>query len=141
MVLVSGGAGVAHLLVPLDLGVHEGPQDVRGERQVDMDELCLLVQAVQGEVVSELHGLDHVLLLQAESQSKHWTLGCEDVGWSICSEPGADPCPHIHRREHQRNAKPGTQLPSPRASSHLHQTSALLCILTIPELTQQTRKS
>lgn len=88
MVLVRAGTEVAHLLVPLDLGVHEGPQDVRGERQVDMDELRLLVQAVQGEVVSELHGLDHVLLLQAESRSEHWTLGCEDVGRNICSEPG-----------------------------------------------------
>lgn len=54
---------LAHLLVPLDLGVHEGPQDVRGERQVDVDELRLLVQAVEGEVVSEFHSLDHVLLL------------------------------------------------------------------------------
>lgn len=87
MVLVRAGTEVAHLLVPLDLGVHEGPQDVRGERQVDVDELRLLVQAVQGEVVSELHGLDHVLLLQAESRSEHWTLGCEDVGRNICSEP------------------------------------------------------
>lgn len=41
-----------------------------------MDELCLLVQAVQGEVVSEFHSLDHILLLQAESQSVHWTLRC-----------------------------------------------------------------
>lgn len=76
MVLVTMGAGVAHLLVPLDLGVHEGPQDVRGERQVDMDKLSLLVQTVQGEVVSEFHSLDHVLLLQAEKRSVHRTLRC-----------------------------------------------------------------
>lgn len=61
------GPGETHLLVPLYLGVHKGPQDMRGERQVDVDKLRLLVQAVQGEVVSELHGLDHILLLQTES--------------------------------------------------------------------------
>lgn len=71
--------------MPLDLGVHEGPQDVRGERQVDVDELRLLVQAVQGEVVSEFHNLDHVLLLQARA---NLCTGPSDVLQSICIEHG-----------------------------------------------------
>jgi hypothetical protein len=57
------GAGRAHLLVALDVRVDEGPEDVRGEGQVGVDQLRLLVQAVQGEVVPELHAVDHVLLL------------------------------------------------------------------------------
>lgn len=37
---------------------------MRGHGQVCEDQLCLLVQAKQGEVVAELHGLDGILLLQ-----------------------------------------------------------------------------
>lgn len=44
-----------HLFVALDLGIDKGPQYVRCERQIDMDELCLLVQAIQREVIPKLH--------------------------------------------------------------------------------------
>lgn len=37
---------------------------MRCERQVDVDELCLLMQAVQGEVIPQLHGYDGVFLLK-----------------------------------------------------------------------------
>ena len=53
-----------HLLVPLDLRVDKGTENVGRERQVDVDQLHLLVQTVQGEVAPELHGLDGILLLQ-----------------------------------------------------------------------------
>lgn len=32
-----------HLFVTLDLGVDKGPQNVRSERQIDVDKLCLLM--------------------------------------------------------------------------------------------------
>jgi len=44
------------LFVTLDLGVDKGPQNVRRERQIDVDKLCLLMQAVQREVIPQLHG-------------------------------------------------------------------------------------
>lgn len=53
----------------LNLGVDKGPQNVRCERQVDVDELCLLMQAVQGEVIPQLHGYDGVFLLKEEELS------------------------------------------------------------------------
>lgn len=40
----------------LDLGVDKGPQNVRCERQIDVDKLCLLMQAIQREVIPQLHG-------------------------------------------------------------------------------------
>lgn len=49
----------------LDLGVNKGPQNVGCDWKVDEDELGLLVEAEQGEVVAQLHGLDGVLLLSA----------------------------------------------------------------------------
>lgn len=55
-----------HLFVTLNLGVDKGPQNVRCERQVDVDELCLLMQAIQGEVIPQLHGYDRVFLLKEE---------------------------------------------------------------------------
>lgn len=64
-------AGETHLLVPLDLRVDEGPEDVGGEGQVDMDQLRLLVQAVQREVVPKLHRLNRVLLLQRKRLPSH----------------------------------------------------------------------
>lgn len=45
-----------HLFVTLDLGVDKGPQNVRCERQIDVDKLCLLMQAIQREVIPQLHG-------------------------------------------------------------------------------------
>lgn len=45
-----------HLFVTLDLGVDKGPQNVRRERQIDVDKLCLLMQAIQREVIPQLHG-------------------------------------------------------------------------------------
>ena len=51
----------------LNLGVDESPQDVRCERKVDVDQLSLLVQAVEGEEVPQLHGQDRVLLLRKKS--------------------------------------------------------------------------
>lgn len=53
----------SHLSVSLDLGVNEGPQNVGCDRKVDEDELCLLMKAEQGEVVTQLHGLNGVFLL------------------------------------------------------------------------------
>ena len=47
----------------LDLGLDKGPQDVVGHGQVGEDELGLLVEAEQGEVVAQFHGLDSVFLL------------------------------------------------------------------------------
>lgn len=58
-----------HLFVTLNLGVDKGPQNVRCERQVDVDELCLLMQAVQREVIPQLHGYDRVFLLKEEELS------------------------------------------------------------------------
>lgn len=54
---------MAHLSVSLHLGVDKGPQDVGGDGQVGEDQLGLLMEAEQGEVVPQLHGLDGVLLL------------------------------------------------------------------------------
>lgn len=48
--------GRAHLFVTLDLGVDKGSQNVRRERQIDVDKLCLLMQAIQREVIPQLHG-------------------------------------------------------------------------------------
>jgi hypothetical protein len=56
--------------VSLDLGLDKGPQDVVGHRQVGEDELSLLVEAEQGEVVSQFHGLDSVFLLCSEEAGK-----------------------------------------------------------------------
>lgn len=53
----------SHLSVSLDLGVNESPQNVGCDWKVDEDELCLLMKAEQGEVVTQLHGLNGVLLL------------------------------------------------------------------------------
>lgn len=50
----------------LDLGVNEGPQNVGCDRKVDEDELCLLMKAEQGEVVTQLHRLNGVFLLLRE---------------------------------------------------------------------------
>lgn len=58
-----------HLFVTLNLRVDKGPQNVRCERQVDVDELCLLMQAIQGEVIPQLHGYDRVFLLKEEELS------------------------------------------------------------------------
>lgn len=58
-----------HLFVTLNLGVDKGPQNVRCERQVDVNELCLLMQAIQGEVIPQLHGYDRVFLLKEEELS------------------------------------------------------------------------
>lgn len=62
----------AHLFVPLDLGVDEGPEDVGSEGQVGVDQLRLLVQAVQGEGVPQLHRLDRALLLHTERPPCSW---------------------------------------------------------------------
>lgn len=59
-----------HLFVTLNLGVDKGPQNVRCERQVDVDELCLLMQAVQGEVIPQLHGYDRVFLLKEVTRKR-----------------------------------------------------------------------
>ena len=50
----------------LDLGVNKGPQNVGCDRKVDEDKLRLLMKAEQGEVVTQLHGLNGVLLLLTE---------------------------------------------------------------------------
>lgn len=50
----------------LDLGVNESPEDVGCDGKVDEDELRLLVEAEQGEVVTQLHRLNGVFLLLAE---------------------------------------------------------------------------
>lgn len=55
-----------HLSVSLDLGVNESPQNVRSDGKVDEDKLRLLMKAEQGEVVTQLHGLDGVFLLLTE---------------------------------------------------------------------------
>lgn len=48
----------------LHLWVYKCPQDMRRNGQVCEYELALLVQAEQGEVVAQLHGLNGVFLLQ-----------------------------------------------------------------------------
>lgn len=53
----------SHLSVSLDLGVNESTQNVRSDGKVDEDKLRLLMKAEQGEVVTQLHGLDGVFLL------------------------------------------------------------------------------
>lgn len=58
-----------HLFVTLNLGVDKGSQNVRCERQVDVDELGLLMQAIQGEVIPQLHGYDRVFLLKEQELS------------------------------------------------------------------------
>lgn len=55
----------------LDLGVNKSPQNVGRDREVDEDELCLLVEAEQGEVVTQLHGLNGVLLLLTQRQKRN----------------------------------------------------------------------
>lgn len=52
-----------YLLMALDLGVDKSPQDVRCERQVDVHQLSLLVQAVEREVITQLHCQNCILLL------------------------------------------------------------------------------
>ena len=52
-----------HLSVSLDLGVNKSPEDVGCDGKVDEDELRLLVEAEQGEVVTQLHRLNGVFLL------------------------------------------------------------------------------
>lgn len=54
---------LTHLSVSLHLRVDKGPQDMCGDRQVREDQLGLLMEAEQGEVVPQLHGLDGILLL------------------------------------------------------------------------------
>lgn len=53
----------------LNLGVDKGSQNVRCERQVDVDELGLLMQAIQREVIPQLHGYDRVFLLKEQDLS------------------------------------------------------------------------
>lgn len=55
-----------HLSVSLDLGVHKSPKNVRRDREVGEDQLCLLMEAEQGEVVTQLHYLNSIFLLKEE---------------------------------------------------------------------------
>lgn len=50
----------------LDLGVNKSPENVGCDWKVDEDKLGLLMKAEQGEVVSQLHGLNGVFLLLTE---------------------------------------------------------------------------
>lgn len=89
------GAGQgAHLLVPLDLGVDEGPEDVGGEGQVRVDQLRLLVQAVQREVIPKLHRLDGVLLLRSREP---WSRLADGHGQhaAILLAQGLEPAPRV----------------------------------------------
>lgn len=54
---------LSHLSVSLDLRVDKRAENVGRDGKVGEDELRLLVKAEQGEVVTQLHGLDGVLLL------------------------------------------------------------------------------
>lgn len=54
-----------HLSVSLDLRVDKRAENVGRDGKVGEDELRLLVKAEQGEVVTQLHGLDGVLLLDS----------------------------------------------------------------------------
>lgn len=53
----------SHLSVSLDLGVNKSPQNVGCDGKVDEDKLRLLMKAEQGEVVTQLHRLNGVFLL------------------------------------------------------------------------------
>lgn len=54
----------SHLSVSLDLGVNKSPKNVGCDWKVGEDKLCLLMKAEQREVVTQLHGLNGVFLLQ-----------------------------------------------------------------------------
>lgn len=58
----------------LDLGVNESPQNVGCDGKVDEDQLRLLMEAEEREVVSQLHGLDGVLLLLTERKRRIMTV-------------------------------------------------------------------
>lgn len=95
-----------HLFVTLNLGVDKGPQNVRCERQVDVDELCLLMQAIQGEVIPQLHGYDRVFLLKEEELSNQ-----EEGGRKEKQEKTAFlPIPAI--QTHTKKPKKGRSFPS-----------------------------
>lgn len=63
----------SYLSVSLNLGVDESPEDVGSDGKVGEDELCLLMKAEQGEVVSQLHGLNSTFLL-LEGLHKKYTI-------------------------------------------------------------------
>lgn len=101
----------AHLLVALDLGVDEGPEEVGGEGQAGVDQLRLLVQAVQGEGVPQLRRLDRALLLHTERPPCSRAAGSPGgTPSSLPPGPGAPSSPARHP------AGPGT---GPRGA-HLH---------------------
>lgn len=50
---------------------------MRCERQIDVDKLCLLMQAIQREVIAQLHGQDSVFLLKEEELSE---IHCQEEG-------------------------------------------------------------
>lgn len=94
-----------HLFVTLNLGVDKGPQNVRCERQVDVDELRLLMQAIQGEVIPQLHGYDRVFLLKEEELSDQ-----EEGGRKEKQEKTAFlPIPAI--QTHTKKPKKGSSFP------------------------------
>ena len=59
-----------HLLVSLDLRVYKGTQDVGRDWQIGKDKLCFLMKAKEGEVVTQLHGLNGIFLLFTKTQKK-----------------------------------------------------------------------
>lgn len=90
--------------MPLDLGVDEGPEDVGGEGQVRVDQLRLLVQAVQREVIPKLHRLDGVLLLRSRVRPGHgWRTVTDNTPPS--SWPRASSPPSVQRH----TAQPGSR--------------------------------